>query len=93
MTGLIHDPLLLPLGGKRKAERSWLCPLPWVPHGDRGSPGLAHGNTDPFLGAVATLGGFPCKASWALGVWRAVRILGLGARRHESALDLLAVRL
>ena len=26
-----------------------------------------------------------------LGVWQAVRILGFGARRHGSALDLLAL--
>lgn len=52
MICLVCDPLLLPLGGKRKSECWRLCPLPWVPHSDRGSPGLTRGNTDPFLGAL-----------------------------------------
>ena len=61
---LVHDPLLLPLEeeGRRKAECLWLCPCPLGVHSDQGSPGLAHGNSDPFLGALATPGGFLCNA-------------------------------
>lgn len=64
-------PCFCPLeeGGRQRARGA--APRAWVPHSDPGSPGLAHGHRDPFLGAFAMPGGFPCDASQALGVFGA----------------------
>lgn len=59
--------------------------VPWVPHSDQRLPGLVHGNSDPFLGAVATPGGFLYNVSQ--GTWGLVSSenLGIWGQKHESA--------